>query len=229
MFSAGKHFAHYTNNLGKIAAWWTQSPNANIGARPFKNFIVIDIDPRNGGNDTWEQLNDGHELPRTLSTRTGSGGLHYWFKLPRIGDIRKTAGDGIDLQTERKQVVMPGSVHPETGQLYLIHQWVPPADVPVLPAWLNRAVYAPPAPGRNPVVYSRSKRGDGLINAVIQAGEGERNNLLNWAAFEAGKQHLDIAEQQLEAAVSTGLTELSAQATIRSGYEAGLKEGGIAA
>lgn len=228
-FEAGRHFSNYTHDKNKIADWWTHYPTANIGARPFKNFVVIDIDPRNGGTDTWEELNHRQELPRTLSTRTGSGGLHYWFKLPRPGALRNNAGAGIDLQTEHKQVVMPGSVHPATGNLYVFHQWEPPQKVPILPHWLQRSVYAPPPPPRHPVVYSRSKRGGGLVNAVLGAVERQRNDMLNWAAWEAGRQHLEINRDLLEAALSIGLTEKEAQSTIRSGYEAGLKEGGLVA
>ena len=230
LFKSGQGNRNYTHDLDKITNWWTRFPTANIGARPFKNFIVIDIDPRNGGNDTWEQLNHGQELPRTLSTLTGSGGLHYWFKLPRLGDTRGKAGEGIDLKSERAQVVMPGSVHPDTGNLYVFHQWMPPRKVPLLPAWLSPAVYVPaPPPRRRHVVYSTSKNGTGLINTVLQAVDGQRNDLLNWAAHTAGKENLDIDQQLLEAAISIGLPEAEALATIRSGYTAGLKEGGVAA
>ena len=88
--------------LDQIERWWTRWPTANIGARVFKGHVVVDIDPRNGGTDTWAELTDGHHLPTTLTTRTGSGGLHYWFK--RIGFNRQLLGSPEAVRHEAAQL-----------------------------------------------------------------------------------------------------------------------------
>ena len=59
--------------------------------------VVIDIDPRNGGDETWERL--GWEIPETLTVRT-PGGVHYYLRLPDgvyVGKRVHGAGPGVDL------------------------------------------------------------------------------------------------------------------------------------
>jgi hypothetical protein len=69
---------------------------------------------------------------------------------------------------------------------------------------------------------------DGLVRKVADAPDGTRNNVLNWAAWKAGRDaargrvDLEEARERLrEAALSTGLDERAAAATIRSGFQAG--------
>lgn len=206
----------FTTDLDQIEKWWTRWPTANIGARVFKGHVVVDIDPRNGGTDTWAELTDGRHLPATLTTRTGSGGLHYWFKLPRAGELRGSAGAGVDLKSNGGYLVMPGSIHPATGGYYRCEQWTPPADLPLLPEWLSPAVYKPAPAPRALVLYSSTAKGDGLVNAVLSAGEGQRNNVLYWAAKRANEEGLPLVDALLDAAATIGLTEAEARRTIQS-------------
>jgi hypothetical protein len=69
---------------------------------------------------------------------------------------------------------------------------------------------------------------DGLVRKVADAPDGTRNNVLNWAAWKAGRDaargrvDLEEARERLrEAALSTGLDERATAATIRSGFQAG--------
>lgn len=98
---------NFTTDSEQVQRWWAQYPGANIGVRPPVGWVVLDIDPRNGGADTWEQINHGLTLPATIVTCTGSGGWHWWFRLPYAGDIRGSAGEGIDVKTHRGYLVMP--------------------------------------------------------------------------------------------------------------------------
>src|SRR5688500_18269260 len=45
-----------TTDEKTIRQWWSQWPNANIGIRTgeVSNLLVVDIDPRNGGDRTWD-------------------------------------------------------------------------------------------------------------------------------------------------------------------------------
>ena len=75
-------------------------------------FIVIYIDPRNGGNEALAALVARRgPLPETLTCRTGGGGLHLYFAHPG-GEVKTThsaLGPGIDVLGERACVILPPS------------------------------------------------------------------------------------------------------------------------
>lgn len=205
----------FTTDPEQVQRWWAQYPGANIGVRPPVGWVVLDIDPRNGGADTWQQINHGHTLPATIVTCTGSGGWHWWFRLPYAGDIRGSAGDGVDVKTHRGYLVMPPSIHPDTHGLYRVHQWVQPRLVPQLPVWLRKHVYRPlPAP----VMPRRAggRPGDGLVGAVAATVEGQRNQMLFWAACRALKDGLDLEQELTDAARGVGLDDMEIMATLNS-------------
>lgn len=79
-------FKDATRNTDQIIQWWTQYPDANIaivtGAQ--SGLFALDVDPRNGGNEDFDQLNNelGINLlfldtPQSL---TGSGGFHLFYQ-----------------------------------------------------------------------------------------------------------------------------------------------------
>src|SRR5687767_7148968 len=57
----------------QIEAWWSRWPDANVGlvCAAASGLLAVDIDPRNGGS-----LEDLPQLPTTLTSHTGSDGLH---------------------------------------------------------------------------------------------------------------------------------------------------------
>lgn len=196
-----------TTNLEQITKWWGKDfPGANIGVRPPAGWVVLDIDPRNGGDATWEQINHGHTLPDTIVTLTGSGGWHWWFQLPYPGEIRGSAGEGIDVKTSRGYVVMPPSIHPTTGDRYVLKQWVDPRQVPVLPEWLRKHVYRP-LPTPRPARRVGDTTGSGLVEAVEGAVEGQRNSVLFWAACRALEDGMDLEAELTTAARGIGLDD----------------------
>jgi len=87
---AGKHpryhhddLAHGHNNATRdpdlIQRWWTRWPDANIGVATgqISGFVVIDVDPRNGGQLTLDDLEVEHgKFPPTVESLTGGGGRH---------------------------------------------------------------------------------------------------------------------------------------------------------
>lgn len=216
----------FTTDREAIDTWWVRYNGANLGARPPKGIVVIDVDNRRNGLGNWDALNAGHELPKTTTTRTGSGGYHFWLRLPYPGQLRGKVAPDIDIRHHRNYLVMPGSVHPETGGEYEYEAWVDLPDVPVLPAHLRRHVYAPARPASPAIPYRLRHSGDGkkLIKAVLEAPEGSRNEQLNTVAFLAGKNGLDIFDALAKAAEAVGLEPEEIDATIRSGKRAGEKE-----
>lgn len=110
---------------------WTTSPplsrqqartiirqGGNYGVRLRAQDLVIDIDPRNGGTETALGF-DTSIYPTVL---TPSGGKHIYMRLPEGVKIRHTIpafGEGIEFETLGRQVVGPGSIHPNGG----VYEW----------------------------------------------------------------------------------------------------------
>jgi putative DNA primase/helicase len=123
---------------GVIHAWWTRWPDANIGVALGPNVgIVLDVDPRHGGDESLDKLiEENGLLPRGPTANTGGGGQHRWYAHPG-GTVPIAHGfrPGLDLQPEGTYVILPPSRHPSGG----IYEWVVPlgsVKLPFPPAWL---------------------------------------------------------------------------------------------
>ena len=208
----------FSSSTAYVDYWWGRYPDANIGAAVPPGHVVVDIDPRNGGDSTWDALTTGHELPPTLVTRTGSGGRHIWFRLPYARPVRGSAGPGIDLKARGGYLVMPGSIHPDTGRLYRVEQWSFPTAM--LPTWLAPHVYRPAPKPRVIAPILTAGNGDGLVRLVAEAADGNRNRALYWAARRAAADGLDLEDQLHAAALTAGLEDLEARRTIASARRA---------
>jgi len=220
-----------TTNCVQINHWWKQWPQANCGARPPAWAVVLDIDPRNGGEETWAEINGAPGYPTdTLVTRTGSGGAHIWYRLPYAGSIRGQAGAGIDVKTHAGYLVMPGSIHPDTGQPYTVARWCDPAELPELPSHLRRHVYKPARPARPQLPVNLQHSGDGshLVKFMENAPDGERNRILYWCARTAMDEGLDVFADLATAAGVAGLEDSEIHQTITSARRAGHTAGGAA-
>src|SRR5258708_7334690 len=77
----------------QITQWWRHWPDANIGI-PTSGLVVIDLDDKTGGLDSFVVLanEDGlGQIPETRSCLTGGGGLHLLFTAPEGVVIRNSA------------------------------------------------------------------------------------------------------------------------------------------
>lgn len=202
---------HATTDAATIQGWFDKWPDANIGVRPPQGFVVLDVDPRNGGDETLAVLQERHgALPDTLTAATGSGGWHIWFSY--TGLCRGILGPGVDIKTNTGYVVAPPSIH-ECGGPY---QWASDAPTAPAPRWL-RPLLAPPLRTEPTVAPGRAGNASGLARTVENAGAGNRNNALHWAACRAWETTNVTALKQLNAAAQrVGLTEREASATIAS-------------
>jgi hypothetical protein len=94
---------------------WTATPNANIGIH-CEGLCVIDVDPKKGGDNALQQLDDVLGVPATLTTRTPSGGRHLFFRLPEghrgVPNSVEEIGPGLDIRSTNGYVVAPGSTVP---------------------------------------------------------------------------------------------------------------------
>ena len=125
-----------------IDFWWDRWPEANVGVVTgwVSALIVVDIDPRNGGDGTRAELEaEERALPATVTSLTGGGGRHLYFAHPTHLVPSRPLGAGVDLKAEGGVVVAPPSRH-ASGQEY---RWEPgrgPAEHPLatMPDWLER-------------------------------------------------------------------------------------------
>lgn len=90
------------------------SDDSNIGVIMGKKsgIVCIDVDVRKqNGFKTLEELEEKlGKLPGTVTSKTPSGGLHYYFKYVEGIRNRKKVGEGIDIQADGTQTVEAPSV-----------------------------------------------------------------------------------------------------------------------
>jgi P4 family phage/plasmid primase-like protien len=124
----GKHPAirewniNASSDAATVGGWWARNPEYNIGvfAGP-SGFLVIDIDPRSGGLESFEKFEELLEgvLPSTVEAETGvythNGkavrGRHLYFKCDPdealIGNLLKNGLKGIDIKHNGYVLVAP--------------------------------------------------------------------------------------------------------------------------
>jgi hypothetical protein len=94
----------------KIREWWRRWPDANIGILTGRYrdgyFIVLDFDPRHGGN-WWADVGEDI-LPPTWVVHTPNGGRHFYYRTAELYRCEKLP-DGVDLRGEGGYVVAPPS------------------------------------------------------------------------------------------------------------------------
>lgn len=147
------------NGKRPIARSWTTDPNVrlnavtaykrvtkggNVGVVLGANDLVIDVDPRNGGDVSWDRLKADLNIDAAAypTVETGSGGLHIYMRLAdgidRLkNDLAADGYPGVELKSIGRQVVAPGAIHPKTGRPYRTIVDIDPLDddlgVPLAP------------------------------------------------------------------------------------------------
>jgi len=130
-------FKDATTDETQIRAWWTKSPDANIGLW-CRDFVVLDVDPRHGGDVSLETLRKTVSAAYdfgTLEAKTGGGGRHYVFAAPSVRITKAKITTGLDIKSDTGYIVVAPSIHP-SGQQY---EWIDPDVEPApMPDWLFR-------------------------------------------------------------------------------------------
>jgi hypothetical protein len=100
-----------TQDPEQIRTLWDEYPDANIGGVT-NQLLVLDVDKRHGGCETFEFLRLVEDFPETMTSNTQGGGQHMFYVL-RAGEPFKNGthklGSGIDVKTDGGYVLMPGS------------------------------------------------------------------------------------------------------------------------
>lgn len=103
----------------------------NVGMLTGNGLFVVDVDLyHEGAQDALDDLYDAG-LPReTVTVLTGGGGIHLYYKTSVPIASRPLPGfAGIDVKGEGGQVVVPPSVHHDSGRAYEFEDGYGPGDV----------------------------------------------------------------------------------------------------
>jgi putative DNA primase/helicase len=193
-----------------IKNWWDKSPNANVGILTGKRsgIFVVDIDVKHGGEYSLDALiefysyglKENYEsLEGTLTTITGTGGRHLYFKYPQNLIIKSSIGSigaGLDVRSDNAYVVAPPSTH-FCGRKY---KWFG-TSIPIknAPNWLLYQMLKPQEIFLNEEAVSSKFN----LKARLTTGkilEGNRQNKLFeyicWCLYGNSKE--DVLQKALE-------------------------------
>lgn len=166
-----------TTDRETITSWWTKWPEANIGILTGREsgLAVLDVDPRNGGLESFAMLEDYYgRFPSTLKVLSGGGGFHLYFRYPNEG-IRSRANlyPGLDLKADSGYVVAPPSIH-VSGKPYVFASDFEEATLTELPLGVLR--------------IALTKEPSKQMQAGQKIPRGERNNRLTSLAGAMRRQ-----------------------------------------
>jgi hypothetical protein len=222
-----------------ITRWWRRWPMANIGIRT-GDLVVLDIDgePARRALSDLERAHADEPLPATRVAASARG-AHLYLRADGL-DVRCSIGrlaQGLDVRGRGGYIVAPPSRH----AFGVEYTWATSHAIAPLPEWLAQLMLGREQPAeREPlppfvaeVEDERAQRymqaaADAELLEVARAPAGTRNATLNRAAFRLGQltgaglgDRDKLAPALLGAALSAGLGEREARATINSGLSAG--------
>lgn len=215
---------------GEVRRWFTrpdwQPSTVIIITGRISNLVVLDVDPRHGGDESlrdWEQKHE--ELPLTPRSLTGGGGVHYLFAYPEE-DVETVDGflPGLDVRSDGNgYIVAPPSPH-MSGRAYAWDTEAHIEDTPLAP-W-PKALHDE--------VKFRYRGGqetgkkedidlDGIITGTVKVPEGSRNQVL--ARVVGYLLHSNQAERTVESVLmlTMGVVERSFEAGNKPLTEAEVK------
>lgn len=157
-----------THDPDKITAWWTRTPTANIGIATgeISGLVVLDVDPRNGGDKSMQEMVKewGDAWLDTYSVQTGSGGYHHYYRHPgeRVPNVPSFRA-GLDIKADGGYIVAPPSLHASGGHYEVLEG---NDTVETMPDWMDALIAA----------RKGSQAKADVLPEVIQSGG--RNNML---------------------------------------------------
>ena len=150
-----------SSDADSVLQWFPKPLNVGIATGLKSGIVVIDVDPRNGGELAFERLKrELGDLPSTITARSGGGGEHYvfqWFE----GARKHTPAEGVDFLADGACFVVAPSIHPDSGHAYewLVSPWeAQPAALP--DAWLShlKASDSSPEADSGPILEGERNR-----------------------------------------------------------------------
>ncbi len=139
------------------------------------DLICVDCD---GGG---EQLLKGKDFPPSWTVRTGSGGLHRYYKANgqrarNAAAILKEEGKGqVDIRADGGFIIVPPTRHIKTGKPYewILPPWLDTLPLASAPAWIQDAI----ADRDRPREKSDGQEKPAWVSELMQGvPEGQRND-----------------------------------------------------
>jgi bifunctional DNA primase/polymerase-like protein/uncharacterized protein DUF5906 len=130
---AGKHTVYElaphamknaTKDPAKIREWWSKGDwNISVVTGQISGITVFDVDIADGkpGAESWRAACErtGHGEPQTLLSRTGSGGMHFFFKYnSAIKTTTNWLGKGVDTRNDKNGYVLVAPSRHRSGGTY---------------------------------------------------------------------------------------------------------------
>jgi hypothetical protein len=187
----GRHAPHglkdATGDKAVIRKWFREGQLVNIGIRtgPESGLLVLDVDPRHGGDESLKELGS---LPDTATVATGGGGRHLYFKYPDGMNIRNSAGrlgSGLDIRAAGGYVAAPPSIHVSDG----VYKWLrdPRGGLADLPQHILEKLIEKPATIKTAAP----------VTGIIR--KGQRNN--TFTSFAGAMRRRGMSEEAILAAI----------------------------
>ena len=225
-------FLDASSDPEQVAAWWSRTPDANIGipTGAASGVVVVDVDvhgPHNGRAAYQRATEAGLVDGAGLLVRTPTGGAHVYFPATPGSEQRswQAATAGVDFRGDGGYIIAPPSRRIVDGNMRryevadIAAHSVGHVDAARLRDFLDPRPVAPPRTESTSMVVD----GKRLAAWVAGRGEGERNRGLFWAACrlaENGVSPTDALTALGAAAQSAGLGDREITTTVRSAYRA---------
>ena len=217
-------------------AAFTHPDTTGIGLLTGPVWYVVDVDGPEGA-EAWRDIAGEEEfVPDRWTAKTGRG-IHMWVSDYNQWPTTKLA-EKLDFKGIGGYVAAPPSKHPDGGK----YVWLappslesPPLEMPQgLRDVLQAREYVKQRASAKRAIQRRAREAfkdgiitsvesfDGIIKKMTNAQPGERNNVLNWAAYvmlDSGADETDM-NMLLDAACDTGLDRREALRTMNSAYAA---------
>lgn len=151
-----------------IRQFWQSHPNANVGVVCGDGLQVLDADTKDSGPENLDLMEVINGEIKTLTVRTGSGGLHKYFHDKNFTTSNKTRFEkGLDWKTGGGYVVAPPSLH-KSGQRYCILKTTDGFAAPLaeIPDWLKEMLL------ESDKKKSVEKVSTKVKNSLTRSGEG---------------------------------------------------------
>ncbi|MCE9566848.1 MAG: bifunctional DNA primase/polymerase [Planctomycetes bacterium] len=162
-----------SNDVTLLNSWAAKYNHCNWLYVPGDGQAVLDVDPRHGGDELLSRLQTEHgALPRTVRSKTGGGGWHYYLTAPQGLRLKHDLAGckGLTLATGSMMgVVVPPCKHKSGG----VYAWeLAPWDGPMDPIsdWLL-AMVSGPADRKKSSMVGEAKS---LANLLKPVGSGLR-------------------------------------------------------
>jgi hypothetical protein len=187
-----KHGWHdATTDEAKIRAWWTKTPQANVGiACGPSNLAVFDVDHGMQSHEDFERLRAAMNLPETYAVRTGRRtdyGVQVYFAggIEDVGDFRIAGCQG-QIKSLGGYVMAAGCVHPDSGERYEVLQGDPDNLAP-LPDNVRALKSEKPKTGKpgEPITENRNIRLYAELCALRARGHSEDGLVVTGLQFNA--------------------------------------------